>query len=129
LSTRKRSSPEFLPEPFIVWVNPEGLVPIPAQVSEELGLESGELFAVTRLAISVRLERFRELHEDLRDSVRGEEPSLSLEGVSRQRAVAREGGGVGISLKLLGLRPGDKVAVELAEEGVRRALYIYRADA
>jgi bifunctional DNA-binding transcriptional regulator/antitoxin component of YhaV-PrlF toxin-antitoxin module len=123
-------SPLSPPEHFSLEVEGAGRVHLPPVVQESLDLQPGDLLSIRRNAISVRLDPFRDLLEDLQRSVHGADRERYL-GQFLQRALTsiEADGGVEIPPDLLELAPGDRVVVEVSTEGLRHALYIYRTDA
>jgi bifunctional DNA-binding transcriptional regulator/antitoxin component of YhaV-PrlF toxin-antitoxin module len=123
-------SPLLPPEHFSLEVERAGRVHLPPVVQESLALQPGDLLSIRRNAISVRLDPYRDLLEDLQRSVREADPWRYL-GQFLQRALTSIGadGGVEIPPNLLKLSPGDRVVLEVSTEGLRHALYIYRTDA
>jgi AbrB family looped-hinge helix DNA binding protein len=111
-------------------VESDGQIHLPAAVRETLGLEAGDLFSLTRNAISIRLDPYKDLVEDLQRSVQGPARWRFLEQFLR-RTLASVGadGSVAIPPKLLPLRAGERLVLEVVAEGFRHALYVYRADA
>jgi hypothetical protein len=112
-------------------VEAEGRVHLPPAVVESLGLESADLLSLTtRNAISVRLDPYKYLVEDLRRSVQQPQQWCYHEQFL-QRTLTSLGsdGSAAIPPEVLRLTPGDLLTLEVVTEGLRRALYIYRADA
>jgi bifunctional DNA-binding transcriptional regulator/antitoxin component of YhaV-PrlF toxin-antitoxin module len=111
-------------------VETDGQFRLPAAVRETLGLEAGDLFSLTRNAISIRLDPYKDLLEDLQRSVKEPGNWRFLEQFLR-RTLTSVGadGGVAIPPKFLALHAGDPLVLEVVAEGFRHALYIYRADA
>lgn len=122
--------PLFLPATLSLEVEAEGRVHLPPVVQESLELRPGDLLSIRRNAISVRLDPYRDLLEDLQRSVHEADRGRYL-GQFLERTLTSIGadGGVEISPDLLKLAPGDRVVVEVSTEGLRHALYIYRTDA
>jgi hypothetical protein len=122
-------SPLFPPDTLSleVEVEAEARVHLPPVVQEILDLQPGDLFSIRRNAISVRLDPYRDLLEDLQRSVREADRWRYL-GQFLQRPLTSIGadGGVEIPPDLLELAPGDRVVLEVSMEGLRHALYIYR---
>ncbi|HEY2290684.1 MAG TPA: hypothetical protein VGM86_08285 [Thermoanaerobaculia bacterium] len=122
--------PLFPPEHFSLEVERGGQVHLPPVIRENLDLQPGDLLSIRRNAISVRLDLYRDLLEDLQRSVRESDRWRYL-GQFLHRPIASIGadGGVEIPPALLELVPGDLVVLEVSTEGLRHALYLYRADA
>jgi bifunctional DNA-binding transcriptional regulator/antitoxin component of YhaV-PrlF toxin-antitoxin module len=116
-------------ELFSLEVESDGQVHLPASVRESLGVEPGDLLSLTRNAISVRLDPYKDLLEDLQRSVKEPGNWRFLEQFLR-RTLASVGadGGVAIPPGFLTLRAGDRFVLEVVAEGFRHALYAYRAD-
>jgi hypothetical protein len=123
-------SPLLPPEHFSLEVERAGRVHLPPVVQESLDLQPGDLFSIRRNAISVRLDPYRDLLEDLQRSVHE---------VDRWRCLSQflqcpltsigADGSVEIPPDFVELAPGDRVVLEVSTEGLRHALYIYRTDA
>jgi bifunctional DNA-binding transcriptional regulator/antitoxin component of YhaV-PrlF toxin-antitoxin module len=115
-------------EHFSVGVERAGRVHLPPVVQESLDLQPGDLLSIRRNAISVRLDPYRDLLEDLQRSVREADRYL---GQFLQHPLTSIGadGGVEIPPDFLELAPGDGVVLEVLTEGLRHALYLYRVDA
>src|SRR5947208_1124536 len=79
-------SPLFPPDTLSLEVEAEGRVHLPPVVQEILDLQPGDLFSIRRNAISVRLDPYRDLLEDLQRSVREADPWRYL-GQFLQRAL------------------------------------------
>jgi hypothetical protein len=111
-------------------VETDGQVHLPASVRETLGLEAGDLFSLTRNAMSIRLDVYKDLVEDLQRSVKGPANWRFLEQFLRRTlSTVGSDGGVAIPPAFLALRAGDPLVLEVVAEGFRHALYVYRADA
>jgi bifunctional DNA-binding transcriptional regulator/antitoxin component of YhaV-PrlF toxin-antitoxin module len=123
---QERCSP-LLPERFSLEVRAEGRIPLPPIVRESLGLEPGVLLSLTRNAISVRLDPYDDLLEDLQRSVKEPKGWRYLEQFLR-RTLTSVGpdGSVALPPGFLALRSGDLISLEVATEGLRHSLYIYR---
>jgi hypothetical protein len=118
------------PEHFSLEVKRRGCVHLPSVLQESLYFQSGDRLSVQRNSVSIRLDPYRDILEDLRRSVRESDRWRCL-GPFLQRPLTSVGpdGSVAISPDLLELMPGDRVVLEVSTEGPRRALYLYRADA
>lgn len=125
-----RRDPILVPEHHVLAVEAEGIVPLPPRVQEALGLEPGDLLALTRNQISIRLDLYGELLEDLRRSVKPPNRWRCLEQFLR-RTLASVGadGSVAIPPAFMALQAGDRLVLEVMTQGLSHTLYIYRADA
>lgn len=122
-------SPAFFPESFRLEVEAEGLLPLPEELRESLGLEPGTLLSLTRNEISIRLDLYTELLEDLRLSVKPPNRWRCLEQfISRILSCIGVDGSVAIPPNLFSLRPGDRLVLEVFTQGLCHSLYVYRAD-
>jgi bifunctional DNA-binding transcriptional regulator/antitoxin component of YhaV-PrlF toxin-antitoxin module len=123
-------SPLFPPEHFRLEVEGAGRVPLPLAVQEILRLQPGDLLSVRRNTVSLRLDPYRDLLEDLQRSVRESDRWRYL-GQFLQRPLTSVGldGSIEIPPDLLELAPGDRVVLEVSTEALRPALYLYRDDA
>lgn len=118
---------DLLRAQFGLEVEAEGQIHLPTAVQKRLGLEPGDLFSVTKYAISIRLDPYEDLLEDLRRSVKKPGDWRFIEQFLRRTLTSlMADGGVAIPAKLLALKPGDRFVLEVAEEGFRHALYVYR---
>ncbi len=122
--------PVFLPEYFRLEIEAEGFLPFPEELRESLGLEPGALLSLTRNDISIRLDLYTELLEDLRRSVKPPNRWRCLEQfISRTLTSVGADGRVAIPPDFLALHPGDRVVLEVVTQGLGHTLYLYRADA
>lgn len=97
-------SPILLPESYRLEIRSEGLVPLPPELSESLGLEPGTLLSLTRNDISIRLDLYTELLEDLRLSVKPPNRWRCLEQfLSRTLTAVGADGGVALGKELMAL--------------------------
>lgn len=120
----------LLPEHFRLEVEAEGQVLVPQAVREILGLEPGDYLALSRNTISVRLDPYKEILEDLQLSLKEPGKWSYLEPFLRGTLTSLgSDGSVALPPNVLELHPGDRISLEIATEGLRPALYVYRADA
>lgn len=119
-----------LSERYELLIEVEGQLQFPLAVQEALKLEPGDLLSLTRNEISVRLDLYGELLADLRRSVKEPENWRWLEQFLRRALTAvGEEGSVAIPPELLALRPGDRLVLEVVQQGLGHTLYVYRSDA
>lgn len=110
-------------------VEAEGRVHLPAQVLEDLGLEPGDLLALTQNTISVRLDLYKELTEDLRRSVKEPQRWRYLDQFPKRKLTSVESdGSVVIPPEVLRVTPRDRLTLDVVTEGLRSALYLFRDD-
>lgn len=123
-------SPVLPPEHFSLEVERPGCVHLPPVLQESLDLQPGALLSVQRNTVSIRLDPYRDLLEDLRRSVRESDRWRYL-GPFLQRPLTSVGGdgSIAISPDVMELTPGDRLVLEVSTEGIRRTFYLYRADA
>jgi len=122
-------TPILPPDHFALETEAEGRLPLPPAVRESLGLEPGDLLSLTRNEISVRLDLYGELLDDLRRSVKEPQNWRWLEQFLRRTLTAvGEDGSVAIPPELLALRPGDRLVLEVVQQGLGHTLYAYRTD-
>lgn len=121
---------DFRPELFRLEVEKAGRVPLPAVVQENLRLQPGDLLSVRKNTVSLRLDPYRDLLEDLHRSVRESDrwPYLS-QFLKHPLTSVEPDGSIAITPDLLELAPGDRVVLEVSTEALRPALYLYRDDA
>ncbi len=113
-----------LAEQFELVVETPGRVTLPPEVRAALGLEPGDLFAIERNPVSLRLDSFRELEADWRASSL---PDQWREEISRRPQTALEGDGLlPIPSDLLPLPAGDRLVLEVVTKGLSHELYLYR---
>ena len=118
------------PEHFRLEVETVGRVSLPPVVQENLHLHPGDLLSVRKNTVSVRLDPYRDLLEDLQRSVRESDRWRYLDQFLQHPLTSiGPDASIEISPDFLELAPGDRVVLEVATEGLRRALYLYRADA
>jgi len=123
-------SPVFFPESFRLEIESEGFLPLPEELRARLGLELGALLSLTRNDISIRLDLYIELLEDLRLSVKPPNRWRCLEQfISRTLTSVGADGSVAIPSDLFALHPGDRVVLEVFTQGLGHTLYLYRDDA
>lgn len=123
-------SPLFPPEHFRSEVERAGRVTVPPVVQENLNLQPGDQLSVRRNTVSVRLDPYRDLLEDLQRSVREADRWIYLGQFLQNPLTSVElDGSIGIPPDLLELAPGDRVVLEVSTEAFRPALYLYRDDA
>lgn len=123
-------SPHFPPEHFRMDVERAGRITLPPDVQENLHLQPGDLLSVRKNTVSLRLDPYRDLLEDLQRSVRESDRWRYL-GQFLQNPLTSLGsdGSIEIPPDLLKLAPGDRVVLEVSTEPLRAALYLYRDDA
>lgn len=115
-----------LAEQFELVVEVPGRVTLPPEVRAALGLESGDLFAIERNPVSLRLDSFRELEADWRASSL---PDQWREEFSQRPQTALEGdGALPIPSDLLPLPEGGRLVLEVVTKGLSHELYLYRAE-
>jgi hypothetical protein len=120
----------FLPESYRLKIESEGCVLLPEELRESLDLEPGALLSLARNDISIRLDLYSELLEDLQRSVRPPNRWRCLEQfISRTLSSVGVDGSVAIPSHLFALHPGDRVVLEVLTQGLGHTLYLYRADA
>jgi hypothetical protein len=106
----------------------EGRFDFPPGVQEALRLAPGDLFSLTRNRISIRLDRYSELLEDLRRSVTS--PWRCLEQfLGRNLAAVEADGSVAIPSEFMPLPRGERFVLEIMPHGLQHILYLYPADA
>jgi hypothetical protein len=117
-----------LSERYELAIEEEGRLAFPPGVQAALKLEPGDLFSLTRNRISIRLDRYSGLLEDLRRSVKS--PWRCLEQfLGRNLVAVGPDGSVAIPPALMPLPSGEKIVLEIMPQGLRHVLYIYPADA
>lgn len=117
----------FPPDTLSLEVGAAGRVHLPPMIQDLLNIRPGDLFSIQRNAVSVRLDPYRDLLEDLQRSVRKADAWRYLaQFLQRPLTSIETDGGVEIPPDLLELAPGDRVVVEVSTEGLRHALYVYR---
>jgi hypothetical protein len=115
-------------EKLQVVVEAEGRLPVPAAFWQALGLAPGDLLVLTRNALSIRLDPFRELVQDLEGSVKSG-AGRWLDSIREcPRVPVGADGSLPIPPELLALPPGDKFMLEVVTRGLRSTLYVYRFD-
>jgi hypothetical protein len=114
---------------FSLEVEAPGLLLLPLSVRERLRLEPGALLSLTRNVISLRLDPYQDLLDDLHRSVREPNGWSCLEPFLQKTLTAVGADGtVYFPRDLLELRAGDLISLEVVTEGLRHALYLYRND-
>jgi hypothetical protein len=104
-------------------VESDGQVHLPAAVRETLGLEAGDLFSLTRNAMSIRLDLYKDLVEDLQRSVKGPANWRFLEQFLRRTlSTVGSDGGIAIPPKLLAPFSGRIQLQQDASDGRRTRL-------
>jgi hypothetical protein len=117
-----------LSERYELAIEVEGRFDFPPGVQEALRLVPGDLFSLTRNQISIRLDLYSELLEDLRSSVKS--PWRCLEQfLGRNLVAVGLDGSVAIPPDLMPLPRGEKIVLEIMPQGLQHVLYIYPADA
>lgn len=113
-----------------VRVGPNGEILLPFQVREALGLLPGEVLAILRQPLSLRLEIYSEFLADNWDAVSPENRWRYLEAfLSRPLASLGESGELNLPPGLLPLREGDRVILETVRRGAPcHELFLYRVD-
>ena len=110
-------------------VEAEGRFHLPPQVVKELDLQPGDLLALTRNSISVRLDPYKDLLEDLQQSVQQPPRWRYLEQFFQPTLTSvGSDGSVAIPPEFLSVTAG-RLTLEVVTEGLRHALYIYRTHA
>lgn len=125
-----RREPIQVPEHHELAVAADGTVPLPPSIQEALGLGPGDLLSLTRNQISIRLDLYGELLEDLWLSVKPPNRWRCLEQFLRRTLVSvADDGSIAIPPELMTLHAGDRLVLEVLSQGLSHILYVYRADA
>ena len=115
-----------LAEQFELVVEVPGRVTLPPEVRAALGLEPGDLFAIERNPVSLRLDSFRELEADWQASSL---PDHWREEISRRPQTALErDGSLTLPPDLLSLAEGDRLVLEVVTKGLSHELFLYAVE-
>ncbi len=115
-----------LAEQFELVVIAAGRISLPAAVSAALSLEPGDVFAITKNDLSLRLDSERELRTDWAE---GSLPEFwHREFLHRPRTVVEADGSLAIPSDLLSLPEGVRLVLEVVTRGLSHEVYLYRVD-